>query len=223
MATNLIIPTEIDLVAFISKGAHDLKSPFNRVLGFLKLVINGLDGPISEEAQLDLNTAYQNSQYALMMMSGLVEMARLKGGERELLIEDFDLDQLVAQVVSDWKRHSPKESLVELVASAPPVILPGDEILFRQGLENWISFVVEFVQEEIQVDIQVEEGPDTCQFTIRSQGKKLRPPLECDLTLYGYVARKIIELHQGVMQRAEENEQGALVQFTLPKATSLSN
>ena len=54
MSKILQIPNEIDLAAFISKEAHDIKSPFNRALGFLKLVLEGFDGPISEQAKNDL-------------------------------------------------------------------------------------------------------------------------------------------------------------------------
>jgi signal transduction histidine kinase len=77
MSKELHVPSEIDLAAFVSKEAHDLKSPFNRALGFLKLVLKGMDGPISDQAKEDLTIAYLNIQYTLAMISALVDMARL--------------------------------------------------------------------------------------------------------------------------------------------------
>jgi signal transduction histidine kinase len=217
MPTELHFPTDIDVTEFLSKEAHDLKSPFNRILGFTKLILRGMDGPISEQAKEDLSTAYHNSLQALLFMSSLIEMARLSRGEKKPRLVESQVDLLIKQVIVDWKRTYPKEKLPEIKSSAPSISIPVDEALFRQCLSYWISYVLEFTPEEPQVEIQVEDQPDACRFTVRSQGKKLLPPPLCDLTLYGYIAHRILELHQGVLVSALEDDNGAVVQFQLPK------
>ncbi|MBN2148774.1 MAG: HAMP domain-containing histidine kinase [Anaerolineales bacterium] len=203
---------------FVSKEAHDLKSPFNRALGFVKLVLKGMDGPISDQAREDLTVAYQNGMYALFMMSGLVEMARLVRGERVLSLAECRVDHLLGQMIADWKRQSTREKAAKVTFSAPACTVTADDALIRQCLSNWVSYVAEFTGEEAQIDIQAIEQPETCLFTIRSNGKKLQPPSECDLTIYGYIAQSILDLHGGKLLRAEEDEQGALIQLALPKS-----
>jgi len=217
MGQNLQIPTEVDMAAFISKEAHDLKSPFNRAMGFLKLVLKGMDGPISDQAKEDLTVAFQNTQYTLSMMNALVDISRLGRGERKPTLGPVQVDYLLQQTLSEWTRKYYKENPVELSLSAPETQIRGDEIMLRQCLAYWISYVNEFVQEEAKIDIQVEERPDTCIFTIHSYGKKRPQPPECDLTLFGYAAKGILDIHQGKLIRLEEDEQGALTQFSLPK------
>jgi signal transduction histidine kinase len=218
MATKLQLPTEIDLVEFISVEAHDLKSPFNRALGFIKLVLKGMDGPISDQAKEDLTVAFQNSLYAMVLMSSLVEVARLSRGERELTLTECQVDSLLQQVTTEWKRQCPKEKSVEVNFSAPASAIKADEGLIRQSFSNWISYVVEFIEEDATVQIRAEDEEGSCLFTIRSTGKKIQSPPKCDLTLYGYIAQNILTLHRGSLLCAEEDEQGALVQFSLPKA-----
>ena len=218
MLKELHIPAEIDLAAFVSKEAHDLKSPFNRALGFLKLVLKGMDGPISEQANEDLTIAYQNTQYTLTMMSALVDIARLGRGERSLTPASHSVEYILQQAISEWQRKYHKENPVEITFSAPKVQILADEIMIRQCFSSWVSYVNEFVHESATVNIQVEEQPEVCLFTIQSSGKKLQPPPECDLTLFGFVAQGILELHRGKLERLEEDEQGALVQFSLPRA-----
>ncbi len=218
MPKELKIPAEIDLAAFVSKEAHDLKSPFNRALGFLKLVLKGMDGPISEQAHEDLTVAYQNTQYTLTMVSALVDIARLERGERNLTPASHSVEYVLQQTISEWQRKYHKENPVEITFSTPETQIQADEIMIRQCFSNWIFYVNEFVQEEAIVNIQVEEQSEKCIFTIRSSGKKLQPPPECDLTLYGSVAKGILNLHQGELIQLEEHEQGACVQFSLPKA-----
>lgn len=218
MSKERSIPTELDLAAFISKEAHDLKSPFNRALGFLKLVLKGMDGPISDQAKEDLTIAYLNIQYTLAMINALVDMARLGRGERQLTLDSHAVDYVLQQTISEWQRKYHKENPVEINFSAPPIRIQADEIIIRQGIAQWISYVNEFVQEQAQIEIQVEAQPEVCQFSIESRGVKRQPPPECDLTMYGFVAQKILELHQGELLSLAETDQGACVRFSLPKA-----
>jgi len=218
MTKELLIPSELDLDAFISREAHDLKSPFNRALGFLQLVLKGMDGPISDQAKEDLTIAYLNMQYTLTMINALVDMARLGRGERDLTLEAHPVDYVLQQTISEWQRKYHKENAVEISFSSPDIQIEADEITIRQGLQQWISYVNEFVQQDAKIEISVQDRPQGCLFTIQSIGKKLQPPPDCDLTMYGFVAQKVLELHHGELQQLKETEQGAFVQFSLPKA-----
>lgn len=220
MSQTLNIPDEIDLADFIAKEAHDLKSPFNRGLGFLKLVLKGMDGPISDQAREDLSTAYQSALYSLALMNGLVEMAHLSRGGRDLYLNTHQVDHQLRQVMVEWKRFTPKPTDIDIQIQAPPTLFVVDELRFRQCIANWISFVVEYAQEETAVEIRVEDDPGGLRFFISSSGKKLRPPPACDLTLYGYVARRLLEAHQGKMEKLEETEGGACVEFIFPKVST---
>jgi K+-sensing histidine kinase KdpD len=218
MPIQLEIPTEIDLNAFVSQEAHDLKSPFNRIMGFIKLVLKGMDGPISDQAKEDLTTAYQNSQYALALMSGLVEMARLSRRERAISPGECIMDAQVRQVVTDWQRQSHRDHPVEITWTSPACTLQADGSSLRTCLSNWISYVAEFVQQNVAVNIQVEEHQHACLVSLRSTGQKTRPAAECDTTVYGYVASQLLALNRGELLNAEEDEQGVLVQFSLVKS-----
>lgn len=217
MPTTLQLPTEVDLVEFISKEAHDLKSPFNRILGFLKLVLKGMDGPIPDQAMEDLTTVHKNSLYAMLFMNSLVDMARLSRDERKLYLADCQVEHVLQQSVKDWNKQYPRARLVEVAVSSPESSIRVDEMLLRQGLSNWMSFVAEFVEDDALITLHVEDEPGSCLFTIRSAGKKLPPPPQCDLTIYSFIALRIIDLHGGALRCAEEDERGSVVRFTLPK------
>ncbi len=216
MPTNLTIPSEIDLAEFISKEAHDLRSPFNRILGFVKLVLKGLDGPITDQARDDLNTVQQNSLNAFAFVNGLIDIARLNRGEKGMELASLPVNSLLEQAVGDWKKQYSKGIPPGVKITAPACTIQADEILFRLCLSNWISYATEFVLENIQIQIQVEARPSDCLFTVRSSGKKVQAPPACDLTIYGYVAKKTLELQKGALLRLEQEAQGAAVEFSWP-------
>ena len=66
-----------DLDDFLDWASHDLKTPLNAVIGFTKLVIKGIDGPINEVQNTDLTTAFNGGHRMLTLVSQLVEIARL--------------------------------------------------------------------------------------------------------------------------------------------------
>ncbi|MBK9210573.1 MAG: hypothetical protein IPL71_20740 [Anaerolineales bacterium] len=72
----------------MSWASHDLKTPLNAIIGFTKIVIKGMDGPINEMQKTDLTTAFNGSQRMLILLNNLVEMAHLNNGDITLLQEN---------------------------------------------------------------------------------------------------------------------------------------
>ena len=134
MPQELRLPsTDMDLAAFISKQAHDLKSPFNRALGFIKLVLEGYDGPISEQAKEDLTIAHQNTQYTLVMLDALVNIARLGRGEILPVLEAHALGPILEQTISEWQRNYHRRrihNVVKCLAPLPRQLLARSILLY---------------------------------------------------------------------------------------------
>src|SRR5215510_587695 len=51
-----------DLDDFLDWASHDLKTPLNAVIGFTRVVMKGIDGPINETQNSDLSTAFNSGQ-----------------------------------------------------------------------------------------------------------------------------------------------------------------
>lgn len=210
-------PDQLDLTHFISAEAHDLRSPFNRILGFTKLVLKGMDGPLTDMQKEDLTTVYANSAQALNMMNSLVDAARLGLKEKEPNLKDLDINNLVGQAVSHWQQHHPARQVqIETNISDPAASLRGDEALLRQLLAHCITYVCAFVKDPASVSLQAETNGPAAVFTLHSVGE---PPVEMqagELTLIGYICRAILALHGGRILRGESDDDSAVIQIELP-------
>lgn len=218
MPANLEIPYELDLGEFIVNMAHDLKSPFHRTIDFLKLVLKDMDGPIPDQAREDLNAVYLNCLHSMAIMIGLVEMARMERGERTATLAVCQADDLVQRVIVEWKAQLSNEFPVEVTSSISAAQVHADELLLRQCLANWMSFVLEFIHEAAKVEIRVDDSQYSYLFQVRSIGKKNPRPAECEQTIYGYLAQRLLVLNRGYLRQLVEDEQGVLVSFSLPKS-----
>ncbi|MFO7585058.1 MAG: HAMP domain-containing sensor histidine kinase [Anaerolineales bacterium] len=211
-------PEELDLAAFISEEAHDLKSPFNRILGFTKMMLKGMSGPITDMQREDLTTIFQNSSQAMTMMSNLVDMARLSRGEKSFAPIESEANRLLNQVVAYWGQNkADKEVEFEIVAYAPEVPLTADEPLLRQCILNLCLYLAEYTQLPCKISLGVEEEIDGLVFSLRSKGQKNPIPVEIDLTMSAFIGQSIIKLHGGQFRKTEGDDEGGLIEFVLPK------
>ncbi len=218
--TPLDLPRHLDLEQFISDEAHDLRSPFNQIVGFSKLLLNDLGAAYPADQQKeDLGTVYRNSQRALLLMNGLIDIARLNRHEKELNPAEIEIKTLLEQSLMYWKKINPASTFQPTYQISTTVShLLVDELFVRQVLSSFITVVGQYVEPQGTITITVEDEPEWCLFKIVSAGKKTPPSSQLDLHMQGYVGRALVELQRGEIRLAEETDDGASIQFALPKA-----
>ncbi len=213
-------PTTIDLDRFISVQAHDLRTPFNHIIGFSKMTLNTVgDAPLTNFQKEDLGTVYRSGLRALSLMNGLIDIARINRHEKEMHLSDINIQQLVEQCLAQWKKFNPaSEVQVEPRILVTSQIIHADEQLLKQVITGFIAYVALYCEAKVKVNITVEEIPDQFIFAFASVGTKARLPSELDLEMFGYVNRTFVELQAGKILQAEENDDGALIKFAIRKS-----
>jgi K+-sensing histidine kinase KdpD len=215
--TPIEFPDQIDFVQFVSNYAHDLRSPFNRMMGFLKIVLKGQDGPLTDLQLEDLNTVYQNSVYAFTQVSNLIDISRLIGGEKSLNLAVTSLSDVFQQAITQWQKyHSDLAVEFGTHPEAESVLVYVDSMLLSQAVAGLIACVVEFVKPPVQIALVVEEEAGGLLVTVRSTGRLAANPSKLDIEAYGYISQALIALHGGEFRRREAGDEGAVIQFTLP-------
>ncbi len=214
---NIPIPENIDLTAFISREAHDLKSPFNRILGFTRMVLKGMDGPLTDLQREDLTTVYENSRQAMAFVSNLIDMARLSRGEKTPEMGEYALDTLLAEAVKAWRADFPEER-VTMKMDLPPEVctLQADAALFRQAMRNVLAYAAAWVKAPSEITVQARPSSGVCLLNIHSRGEKDIAAPEMKLSMWGYIAERIVALHGGEIRAAKRGEKGASFEIALP-------
>ncbi len=217
-STPLELPATLDLEQFISEEAHDLRTPFNHITGFSRLILSGAGPAYTAEMQHDdLLTIYRSGQRALGLINGLIDIARLNRHEKEATFSNLEIRIVLEQSIAYWKRLTSNADLqteCQILTTSPCLLT--DEMLLRQVLAGFMVYVAQYVDPSARITLIVEDEPGGVVLTVKSQGKKTPPSSRLDLTLQGYVNRALVELLHGAIQKAEETDEGALVQFMLP-------
>jgi signal transduction histidine kinase len=216
----LDLPAQLDLEQFISEQAHDLRSPFNQIVGFSKLLASNLGAGYPPDLQKeDASTIYRSSQRALLLMNSLIDVARLKRREKEVSLAEVEIKSLLDQSLAYWKKFNPASALqAEYQISTSASHLYTDEVLLRQILCSFIMVVAQYVDPQGTVMLTVEEEAGGSLLKVSSAGEKTTPFSQLDLQMQGYIGRAMVELQHGEIRLAEEKDDGASIQFALPAA-----
>jgi len=216
---KIILPTQIDLDQFISLQAHDLRTPFNHITGFSKMLLNTVsDTALSNFQKEDLGTVYRSGMRALTLLNGLIDIARLNQHEKEPNLKETDIEQLIAQGLAHWKKFNPgAEVTLDYQVLTSEKSIHTDEQIGRQLISSFIAFVALFCEAKAAVTVIADDEPGWFLFTFTSVGIKARLPSEMDREMFGFVNRALIELQNGHLRQAEETDNGAIVCFALPK------
>lgn len=213
---ELGLPAGFDLAQFISTEAHDLRSPFNHVVGFAKIVLNGQDGPLTDLQKEDLITVYQSGLRALTLMNHLIDMARLSRREQPASPAAVDPARVFEQAVAQWKKFNPGRQIQVETDLQTALSLQSDEVRLRQAVASFIGFAAAFTEDPATLFIRAEVEPGWQVVTISSHGRRPSFPAALDLAMCGGVGRGLVELLGGQIRSAEDNAEGAAICFALP-------
>ena len=204
-----------DLDDFLSWASHDLKTPLNSVIGFSKVVLKGIDGPVNENQETDLTTVFTAGQRMLALISYLVEIARLNNGHTKLSRENANVADIITEATNRWKTQNTSKPLsIETNFTDPTFNV--DKAQFRQIISHLLSFASVRVTEGT-VSLSASESNNELKVRVQSNGKKPMDKSEMDSAMLGYIITSLVKLHGGQMDDPQETDDGLLLKFSLPR------
>jgi signal transduction histidine kinase len=215
MAWNTEQTGRLDLDDFLDWASHDLKTPLNAVIGFTKVVLKGIDGPVNETQTTDLTTAYNGGQRMLALVSYLVEIARINNGRTMLSLAEHNLADFLTETAERWKNQNPARPLTSDIQLASPSF-KIDPLQFRQVVNHLLTFASLRVTEGT-VSLTARDDDQTLTVSVQSRGRKGADKMEMDSTMLKFIASSLIKLHGGSMDDPQEMEDGLLLRFSLPR------
>ncbi|HQE91594.1 MAG TPA: HAMP domain-containing sensor histidine kinase [Anaerolineae bacterium] len=83
----------------MSMMSHDLKTPINAITGFSRVILKGIDGPITEFQQQDLTSIYDAGQKLLAMIDEVFRTAKNDAAKTNIYPPTFDMADLLGDVL----------------------------------------------------------------------------------------------------------------------------
>ncbi|MDP9281145.1 MAG: ATP-binding protein [Chloroflexota bacterium] len=132
---------------FLASVSHELRTPMNAIIGYTKLMLDGLDGDLTEQQTADLERVVQAADNLLGLINGLLDLAKIEAGKMELNIEEVDIPLVIDDVIELMRASADAKSLSLRadVASTLPTAW-ADRARIRQVLVNLMANAVKFTE-----------------------------------------------------------------------------
>jgi PAS domain S-box-containing protein len=145
---------------FLANMSHELRTPLNSIIGFSRVILKGIDGPISELQQQDLMAIYNSGQHLLGLINDVLDLSRIEAGKMELTFDDVNIGDLIKSTMSTLTglvKDKPVKIVQEVAEDIP--IVRADPMRVRQVLINLFSNASKFTDEgAITVRAKMRKG-----------------------------------------------------------------
>lgn len=225
---------------FLANMSHELRTPLNSIIGFSRVILKGIDGPINEQQAQDLAAIYNSGQHLLGLINDVLDLSRIEAGKMDLVFEpNINLAEIIHSVMSTTAGLV-KDKPIELIENIDPdlPLVTIDPMKIRQVLINLLSNAAKFTdQGSITVEARPHQGSDgEPQVMVRvidtgsgiadkDQAKLFQPFSQVDGSLTRRtggsglglsICSHLIQLHDGQIGLESEVGKGSAFYFIIP-------
>lgn len=157
------------MTEFVSNISHELKTPLTVIKGFIGAIVDGTIEP--EHRYTYLVKVLNETSRMQQIIKNMLNTAHIESGQISLSIEQFNILDVVAEILFMFERKIESKNIRIIGISYPEIIVSGDRILLHQVFYNLIENAVKFVDEGGTITISVKYKNDHIYFSIRNTGK----------------------------------------------------
>lgn len=220
---------------FMSLASHQLRTPATGVKQYIGMLLQGYAGPVTNDQQMFLQTAYESNERQITIVNDLLQVARIDAGKVKLHKQPTDLVCLVKTVINEQASKFAERNQTVLFSSlAQQCIGRIDADRIRMVLDNIVDNASKYTEPDKTIRIKVRSNAKTASIIIKDQGigldiksvdtifqkfSRLNNPLSESVDGSGlglYWAKKIVDLHQGSIIVTSAVGKGTTFTVTLP-------
>ncbi len=154
---------------FLANMSHELRTPLNSIIGFSRVILKGIDGPLTEMQEQDLSTIYNSGLHLLNLINDILDQAKIAAGKMDLQFDYFEIKGVIDGVRSigiGLVKDKPIDIQVNLASGLPKAY--GDEFRTRQVLLNLVSNAAKFTRQgSITINVYTFRNPDVGETFLR--------------------------------------------------------
>lgn len=165
-----LLQLNADKDKFISILGHDLKSPFNSILGFLSLLTENIHTYDIKTIENHLNIIQKTAIQTYNLLNDLLLWSKAQSGKLSFNPQKIVFYDICVDVINSLKYHSENKNIVVNCFEQVKTILNVDLNMFKIILRNLISNAIKFSNNRGVINIYTEKNIDEVTITVSDNG-----------------------------------------------------
>jgi light-regulated signal transduction histidine kinase (bacteriophytochrome) len=232
--TAELTEANLELEAFTSSAAHDLRAPLRHMQGFVRIFKEDWFDKLDDQGRRCLDKILDSSKSMGMLLDDLLNFSRV--GKVEMQCTNVNLHQMVERIREELVHDLQGRTVLWNVGPLP--VVEGDPSLLHQVLFNLISNAVKYTgkRETARIEIgSTTNGEDNISIFVRDNGagfeaeyahklfrvfQRLHRAEDFEGTGIGLaIVRRIVERHGGTVSAEGRPGVGATFNISFPVRT----
>jgi signal transduction histidine kinase len=165
------------------EAAHALRGPLNLTIGFSRLMLKGIDGPINEAQRAALQTIHGASRRLLALFNLLLDALLLAGNGIRFAMEPVPVDQILDKFIAAGHALADNRGIVfeaDVTPQLTGITVRSDEKRLTQALSALLAVSVKYTSDGV-VTLRAALRERHLLVHLENQGCQLPEPLLADL------------------------------------------
>jgi PAS domain S-box-containing protein len=160
---------------FFSIIAHDLKNPFNAILGFSNLLYEAYDNFDDQERKSFIKNICTASDSTFKLLQNLLEWSRTQSGKMEINPENVDVALAFHENFLVLRSAADSKNLIINSSIPDNTFVYADNNMVKAILRNLISNAIKFTEGGGKIDISVKSNETDVEVCVADSGVGITP------------------------------------------------
>lgn len=219
---------------FFSIIAHDLRNPFNNILGNAELLIENYDELDDCKRKQFVEKVYSSSKNAFNLLENLLEWSRAQSNTIVFKPKTVNFLKISHDVAENLTPLATAKNIQINIDAEPTIFLYSDINMLNTVLRNLISNAIKYTNQNGKIHIAAEKNEEDVTITVSDNGIGIDPThMNCLFNIKDKMSRngtegekgtglgliickEFIEKHKGKIWVESEPGRGSAFKFTIP-------
>ncbi len=219
---------------FFSIIAHDLRNPFNAILGLTDLLLMDVHKVDTTKLKKSLENIKSSSQQAFELLENLLLWARSQTSSIAFRPVETDMEELTAECISQVSAQANRKNIEIIFEKPERVVMSVDPNMIRTILRNLLTNAVKFTYQNGEIKVLLYRENSKCTIEVADNGtgisqEKMKNLFKIDTSdktkgtsqepgtgLGLIICKELVEKHDGKILVESSEGKGSRFKIILP-------